>query len=251
MQLAELTWPAVAALDKRLPVVVPNAAIEQHGHHLPLATDSLLLEEIARRAGERLGDRAVWTPLVWLGSSAHHLDFAGTLTAAPRTYLDLLADLLENLLAHGFRRIVLLAGHGGNIVPSQQAVFEARQRHRRRDDLLLLAACYWNLGCRPAQVDPTLRQASMGHACEWETSMVLRIAPYLVGDYCAAGSVPCGGGFEPATRGWVTRDRSAAGHIGEPAAASAEKGETLLRLFSDDVVRLVERMAQWDGRSWA
>src|SRR5206468_85703 len=80
----------------------------------------------------RLGDGVLWAPLTWLGNSHHHLDFAGTLSASPRLYLDLLGDLLENLITHGFRRLVLLNGHGGNIVPASQAVFEVRQRHRDR-----------------------------------------------------------------------------------------------------------------------
>ena len=162
MQLQELSWPAVAAVANDLPVVVPIAAVEQHGRHLPVFTDSMLLGEVVRRAAESLGDRVVWTPLLWLGNSHHHLDFAGTLSAAPRTYLDLLGDLIDNLVAHGFRRVVLLNGHGGNIVPAQQAVFEARQRYRQRDDLLLLAATYWLLGGKPNQVDPVVRAGSDG-----------------------------------------------------------------------------------------
>ena len=133
MQLQELSWPAVAAVANDLPVVVPIAAVEQHGRHLPVFTDSMLLGEVVRVAAGSLGDRVVWTPLLWLGNSHHHLDFAGTLSAAPRTYLDLLGDLIDNLVGHGFRRVVLLNGHGGNIVPAQQAVFEARQRYRRAE----------------------------------------------------------------------------------------------------------------------
>ena len=149
---------------------------------MPVFTDSMLLGEVVRRAADRLGDRVAWTPLTWLGNSHHHIDFAGTMSADPRTYLDTLGDLIENLLTHGFRRIVLLNGHGGNIVPAQQAVFEARQRHRGRGDLLLLAATYWTLGARPHEADPSIEQTRMGHACEWETSMILRLAPHLVGD---------------------------------------------------------------------
>jgi creatinine amidohydrolase len=250
MQLAHLTWSAIAKLCKDLPVVVPIAAIEQHGHHLPLATDSLLLGEIVRRADERLAERVVWTPLQWLGNSEHHLDFPGTLTAAPRTYLDLLTELQSNLIQHGFRRIVLLVGHGGNIVPAQQAVFEVRQQQRGRADLLLLAACYWLLGRGPRQVELGLEQDRMGHACEWETSMMLCVAPHLVGDYRTAAPVEFGTAFEPASRGWITKDRSPEGHIGRPHAATAEKGEALLRAFSDDVVRFLEQVIAWDGQSW-
>ena len=68
----------------------------------------------------------LFAPMMWLGNSEHHLDFAGTMSAAPRVYLDLLRDLVENFLFHNFTRIVLINGHGGNIVPSQQAVFELR-----------------------------------------------------------------------------------------------------------------------------
>src|SRR6185437_6022448 len=173
-----MNWPAVAAASKDIPVVVPIAAVEQHGRHLPVFTDSMLLGEVIRRAAEATGDRVIWAPLLWLGNSHHHMDFPGTLSAAPRTYLDVLGDLIDNLITHGFRRIVLFNGHGGNIVPGQQAVFEARQRHRGRDDLLLLAATYWMLGSKPKQIDLAFVQSDMGHACEWETSMILRLAPH-------------------------------------------------------------------------
>jgi creatinine amidohydrolase len=250
VKLQEMSWPAVAALSKDVPVVVPIAAVEQHGHHLPVFTDSLLLGEVVRRASGRLGDRVLWTPLMWLGNSHHHLDFAGTMSASPRLYLDLLADLLENLITHGFRRLVLLNGHGGNIVPASQAVFEARQRHRQRDDLLLLSATYWALGGKPDPAFAGFEQTRMGHACEWETSMILRLAPHLVGDLSAVEPVPAGASFEPATRAWKTNDRSVAGHIGNPRIATAEKGETLFRTFSDDVAAFLERVHAWDGRSW-
>ena len=224
MQLQEMSWPAVEALSKDIPVVVPIAAMEQHGRHMPVFTDSMLLGEVVRRAADRLGDRVAWTPLTWLGNSHHHIDFAGTMSADPRTYLDTLGDLIENLLTHGFRRIVLLNGHGGNIVPAQQAVFEARQRHRGRGDLLLLAATYWTLGARPHEADPSIEQTRMGHACEWETSMILRLAPHLVGDLSGVEPVEFGNPFEPATRGWITKDRSEPGHIGNPRRRHRREG---------------------------
>jgi len=250
MQLTDLTWPKVQALNKDTPVVFPVAALEQHGHHLPVFTDSLLLGEIIRRVAERMGDRVLFAPLMWLGNSDHHLDFAGTLSASPRTYLDLLNGLLENFIQHGFHRLVFINGHGGNDVPGKQTVFEVRQRHRQRSDLLLLFATYWSLGGKPHLTNTSLRQQQMGHACEWETSMILRIAPHLVGEYKAAKPVASGSFFEPATRGWITNDRTVPGHIGEPHLASAEKGELLFRVFSDDVAGLLERVLAWNGRDW-
>jgi creatinine amidohydrolase len=226
------------------------AALEQHGGHLPLFTDSLLLGEVIRRAAAQLGDRILWAPLLWLGNSDHHLDFPGTLSAAPRTYLDLLNGLLENFVQHGFRRLVILNGHGGNDVPGRQAVFEVRQKYRQRPDLLLLFGTYWLLGGKPWEGGPRLTQQQMGHACEWETSMILRLAPQLVGDIRSLETVEFGNPFEPAARGWITKDRTVPGHIGSPHAATAEKGEHLFQVFSSSVVQLLERVLHWDGQSW-
>lgn len=251
MQLADLPWPRVAALSKDTPVVIPVAALEQHGHHMPVFTDSLLCGEIIRRASEKLGDRVLIAPLMWLGNSDHHLDFAGTVSAAPRLYLDLLGGLMDNFITHGFRRIVFVNGHGGNDVPGKQAVFEVRQRYRQRSDLLLVFATYWLLGGKPHEADKSMHQRRMGHACEWETSMMLRLAPHLVGEHKKVEAVDWGNPFEPASRGWITKDRTAPGHIGYPSYATAEKGETLFRVFSDDVVALVERIIAWDGRGWS
>ena len=252
MNLAELASPVVAGLSRDLPVVFPVAALEQHGQHLPLFTDSLLLGEVMRRVTARLDGQALFAPLQWLGNSDHHLDFPGTLSAPPRVYLDLLNGLAENFLQHGFRRLVFVNGHGGNDVPGRQAIFELRQKHRHRNDVLFLFATYWSVGTPRLMraVDADLVQTEMGHACEWETSMMLRIAPHLVGDFKSAEPVEFGASFEPAARGWITRERTKAGHIGQPHLASAEKGEFLLQLFTDDVVALLERVIRWDGKSW-
>src|SRR5437773_887653 len=112
MQLTDLNWPAIQALNKDTPVVFPVAALEQHGRHL---------------------------------------------------------------------------------------VFEVRQRHRQRSDLLLLFATYWQLGGKPWEIEPRLQQHEMGHACEWETSMILRLAPKLVGALEKLDPVPFGSPFEPAS----------------------------------------------------
>ena len=250
MNLSELSWPQIQRLAPDTPIVFPIAAVEQHGHHLPIWTDSLLLGEIVRRVSERFQETVLFAPLQWLGNSDHHLDFSGTLSASPRTYLDLLNGLAENMIHHGFRRIVFLNGHGGNDVPGKQAIFEARQRHRKRSDLLLTFTTYWGLGTKPWERDPNIRQREMGHACEWETSMVLRAAPHLVGDYQNAPVVEHGNPFLPGSRAWITNDRSQPGHIGSPHLASSEKGELLYQMFSEDVSAWLTRIVAWDGHSW-
>lgn len=250
MLLSELTWPAVERISKDTPVIVPIASLEQHGDHLPLYTDSLLLGEIVGRVEKSSAADVLIAPMMWLGNSDHHLDFPGTLSCPPRLYLDLLSGLVDNLLTHGFRRVLLLNGHGGNDVPARQAMYEVRQRYRLRSDLLLLFSSYWSLGSEPWQDVPALKQREMAHACEWETSMMLRVAPHLVGDYEHASAVDPGDGFRPASRAWITKDLSAGGHFGWPHLASEEKGEVLLSAFTEDVRRLVGRMIAWDGSSW-
>lgn len=254
MNLADLTSPEIAALVPHTPVVVPVAAMEQHGRHLPLATDSMLLGEVVRRVEPRLGRDVLFAPLLWLGNSHHHLEYSGTLSAGPRTYLDLVNDLFENLLGHGFRRILFLNGHGGNITPAKQATFEVRQRHRARTDLLLLFASYWDFA-HPERDRSDLAQSAVGHACEWETSMMLAIRPDLVKPFERLEPRDVGYSFEPAYRGWITQERrpnggDAPGHLGAPALASAEKGEFLLGCYADGVEAFLRRVVAWDGRSW-
>ncbi|MES2793823.1 MAG: creatininase family protein [Planctomycetota bacterium] len=249
MLLQEMNWMDIDKLSRDLPVLVPVAALEQHGGHLPVFTDSMLLGEVVRRVEQTMGSRILTAPLMWLGNSHHHIDFPGTLSATPRVYLDLLNDLTENLLTHGFKRIVFLNGHGGNSTPGKQAIFEVRQRNRTRQDLLLLFATYWE-SASPNAGRADLVQTQMGHACEWETSMIMRIAPHLVQDITKLEEVPFGFAFEPAYRGWITKDRTVPGYIGSPQHATAEKGEYLFSTFSAGVIKFLEQVEAWDGHSW-
>ncbi len=249
MELANLTWPDVDALNRDTPVMIPIAALEQHGHHMPVFTDSILLTEIVRRAHESLTAETLLVPLMWLGNSHHHLDFPGTVSAQPRVWIDLLSGIIDNFLTHGFRRIVVINGHGGNDVPGRQATFEIRQRYRDRRDLLLLFATYWNL-VEPLASIPELQQSDMGHACEWETSMMLRLAPSFVKNHKDVPEITFGNPFLPAHRAWIMPDRSGPGHVGAPGVATSEKGEQLLQLFADGVVKFMQRVMSWDGNSW-
>jgi creatinine amidohydrolase len=80
--------------------------------------------------------------------------------------------------------------------------------------------------------------------------MILRLTPKLVGPLAGIAPIPPGNAFLPAARGWITRDRTTPGHIGDPQAATAEKGEWLFGKFTAEVVALLERVLHWDGRSW-
>jgi creatinine amidohydrolase len=251
MNLSEMTSPQVDALDRETPVVLPIAALEQHGRHLPVFTDSLLLGEVMRRvASEPISDHLLIAPLQWLGNSHHHMDMPGTMSATPGRYLGLLHDLAESFLTHGFRRIAFINGHGGNITPAQQVAFEIRQKYRQRHDLLLVSLTYWD-SADPTELLDGLRQNEMGHAGEWETSMMLALRPDLVaGDLTQIADVPFGAGAAPAYRAWTMPDRSEPGHIGYPAVASAEKGESLFQVFATGVSSFMQRVVAWNGETW-
>lgn len=250
MLLSELTWQDVDRLDRDTPVIVPVAALEQHGLHMPVFTDSLLLDAIIEQAHPSFKDSALLLPLTWLGNSHHHLDFPGTVSAEPRLWIDMLMGLVDNFITHGFRRIVVINGHGGNDVPGRQAMFETRQHYRERKDLLLLFATYWNLAQPTQDSIADLEQDEMEHACEWETSMILHLRPDLVKQHEKVKAVLPGNSFQPAQRAWTMLDRSQVGHIGAPANASARKGEQLLDLFSQGVSELIQRVIRWKGESW-
>lgn len=251
MNLADMTWPEVKALPRATPVVFPIAALEQHGHHMPVFTDSLLLGEVVRRVSSQpISEQVLFAPLQWLGNSEHHLDMPGTLSASPRVYLDLLRDLVECLLTHGFQRFLFLNGHGGNIVPGQQALYELRQKYRQQSELLFCSLTYWD-AARPDLTQADWAQSEMGHAGEWETSMMLALRPDLVqGEVASVPDVPFGQGAKPGYRGWTMGDRSQPGHIGFPARATAEKGEILFEVFSGGVAQFMERLVAWDGKAW-
>ena len=251
MNLSELSWPVIAELPRKTPIVLPIAALEQHGRHLPVLTDTLLLGEVVRRVQELpIAQQCLFAPVQWLGHSHHHLDFPGTLSLGGRQYIEMLQSLARCWIEHGFSRLVFLNGHGGNIVPAQQALFELKQEFRDYRELLLVSLTYWEAGGDPREAVSGLVQSQMGHACEWETSMMLRLAPqWVVGDVSQLPEVPFGSGFAPGYRAWVMPERSEPGHIGAPAAASAEKGEALFSFFARSVAAFLERVVHWDG-SW-
>ena len=211
MELLELTWPAVKSLGRDTPVVFPISALEQHGKHMPVFTDSLLLSEVLRRAKPEVAESVLFAPLYWLGNSEHHLDFPGSMSASPRVYLDTLRDMAENFISHSFKRILFINGHGGNIVPAQQATYELRQKYRSRTGLLLHAATYGTLGAERGR-KVTAQAGPHGPACEWETSMVLaRATRDRRRD--ESSDVPWAS-IRPAQRAWIMPDRSEPGHVG-------------------------------------
>lgn len=227
-------------------VVLPIAAMEQHGPHLPVMVDTLLCGEVARRAALRASGRhpVVVAPTVWSGLSEHHMPFGGTFTLDFATFRSLIECLCRSLERHGFRRVLLLNGHGGNVAALRVVVDELRGL-----DMRLSTATYW-------QVDPVAiadileRQSGVQHACEAETSMVMALRPELV-DTSRLEEARCvdpgrvAGQAQAVHSAMKFEERTPSGAIGDPTAASAEKGEKLLEAAATAVAGVLSNDELW------
>lgn len=227
MRFAEMTAPEIRGLDRsRSLIVAPIASCEQHSRHLPVFTDSILAGAVADGLEAALPDRVLLLPVLWLGASEHHLPFGGTLTARLGTYADLLVELLTPLLQEGFRRVLLLNGHGGNIDPMHVAL---RRLEPAFPNAILTGAAYWEMAEAELAAHCQGLRKTVGHACEIETSMMLAIRPDLVRwDRVADDPDPTPPGL--AGTFWA-RDfarRTDHGAVGYPERADAEKGRRML-----------------------
>jgi creatinine amidohydrolase len=227
-------------------VVLPVAAMEQHGPHLPVMVDTLLCGEVATRAARRASGRhpVVVAPTIWSGLSEHHMPFGGTFTLDFTTFRSLIECLCRSLLRDGFRRVLLLNGHGGNVAALRVVVDELRGL-----DMRLATATYW-------QVDPVAiadileRQSGVQHACEAETSMVMALRPELVDEskFAAAKHVEPGrvaGQAQALHSPMKFEERTPSGAVGDPTAASAEKGEKLLEAAATAVAGVLSNDEFW------
>src|SRR5262245_11662984 len=178
MRFAELTWPLVRQVPRDLVVVVaPIAACEQHSWHLPTITDTVLVTAVAEGVERRLPQQVLLLPTQWLGASAHHLRFGATLSAEVDTHIQMLCDLLTPLLDDGYPRVLVLNGHGGNIDTMPVELRRLRSRYPQRQ---VSAASYWDLAAKELAALAEGPRKVMGHACEFETSMLLHLRPDLV-----------------------------------------------------------------------
>ncbi|MEQ9410346.1 MAG: creatininase family protein [Fuerstiella sp.] len=241
MKFDEMTAARLAETDRdQTVVVIPVAAVEQHGPHMPTGTDTILCSAVAAAIESRLPEQILLTPTLWLGASAHHLRLGSTLDNRLDTYVSTLCDLGRSLLDDGFRRLLLLNGHGGNIDPMRIAV---RALQVDYPQTLLAAGSYWCVA--DDLIDETLTgdHRFVGHACEFETSMMLHVRPELVDRQRLADA----GRLIPDQLDglFLSRDmrqRTREGFTGRPDLATAEKGRRLFDGIVDRLSGTVEKL---------
>ncbi len=223
MRFHEMTFPELGRVSRDATVLLfPIAACEQHSHHLAVFTDTVLCTGVAEGVEQRMPQQVLLLPTLWLGASHHHLRFGATLSVDVDTHADLICDMLTPLLDDGYKRIMILNGHGGNIDTMHVAL---RLLQPAYTDRILSAASYWELASAELAALAEGPRKSMGHACEFETSMLLALRPDLVRKSEIRDDPPKD---DAALRGLFLADdmkqKTDHGCVGYPQLASAEKG---------------------------
>ncbi|MBM4247815.1 MAG: creatininase family protein [Deltaproteobacteria bacterium] len=235
MRLADLAWPDVAALRAAgcTTAILPLGSTEQHGPHLPFATDTLIADAVGQRVAERLGG-ALCLPAVPLGCADEHLGFPGTLSITDATLVAILRDTGRALARHGFTRLLVFTAHGGNYgalrASAERLVRELEPL--RLEAFLDSASLTAHLEAVAQAYGVTPGEAGQ-HAGELETSVLLALAPGLVRRArLAAGlvdpAIPSGELFYP-----DLRRHAADGTVGDPRRATAERAAAYLDAWAD------------------
>jgi creatinine amidohydrolase len=243
-----LTWPEMNEAIGRQPVVIlPTGSTEQHGRHLPLDVDLFLAESVCLEVGRRAPDRVLILPSIPYGLNLHHIDFPGTIHVEPETFIAFCLDVTKSVAYHGFRKILLVNGHGSNgpliNLIARRTVLETGS--------ICAAVDYIPLGLEAfGEVQET---PVVAHADEFETSLYLYLAPERVrvderiagndvmGTYLSSDSTsnyPVR--FNDYWGRWTT-----AGVHGDPTAATPEKGQIIWEAVVTKLVAIVDEWRAW------
>ena len=238
MHLEEATWTDADAVETDL-ALLPVGSTEQHGPHAPLGTDTLTARAIADAAAETYDGEVIVAPAVPVAIAEEHRQFTGSLWVSPETFRAYVRETIASLAHHGWNRVVVVNGHGGNV----GALGEVCSHVVRHDDAYALPFT-WFEGVGEHASD-------MGHGGPLETALLRHVEPELVREDRIEMARK-----KAATRWgeWISRVNLAVdsaeftenGVVGDPAEGDAERGEELLALASAALVELLETIADRD-----
>jgi creatinine amidohydrolase len=244
MHLAETTWPDAA--DAKADVaVLPIGSTEQHGPHAPLSTDTLSAKAIAAAGADAYDGEVVVAPALPYGISEEHRHFSGTLWLSPDTFRDAVREVIESLTHHGWDRVVLVNGHGGNTDALREIAASVT-----REGVACAALFTWFDAIDPAEVgdDPE----GMGHAGSVETSVVMHHAPDLLREdqfeAAAEGASDDWGEWVAGTNvAYDSAEFTENGTVGDPTGATAKRGAQLTADAGDALADLLEVVSERGG----
>lgn len=251
----EMTWTEVEELRKKTDIIlIPVGAVENHGPHLPLGTDSMIGDETCRRAALALkkdGIEVAIAPTIPFGISMHHMCFPGTIDVRSEVLTGLVMDVCTSMIKHGFKKLIVVPSHFNNIEPCEVAVREiARQNPNVKTVVITwLRLAYSHPRARNLLKSERPYLGGEGHAGEKETSCMLTLHPSLVRKEKMVTYFSKE--FEKKWKdrggvGWANcqqKDVTPYGHIGDPTKATAEEGEAWFEVYSDPLIKFVKEVA--------
>ena len=252
----EMTWADIAAAGeavRRWIAVLPLAAVEQHGPHLPLGVDAYIAEAYLARVRKILPETlpVTFLPVQRVGVSAEHLGYPGTLTLSAATAIKAWTEIGESLARAGLRKLLLVTSHGGNVAAMELAARDLRTRLG-----MLAVTVGWHRFGYPEGTFSNEERRHGIHGGDIETSLMLAAMPDAVRTERAAQATPATvamahefkwlGAYRPAGFAWMTQDLNATGAVGDATQASAAKGEAALAHGAQTFVELVREMDRFD-----
>lgn len=240
-----------AEADADALVIVPVASMEQHGPHLATGVDMVLGGTVALETARRLseaGHRVIVTPVCWAGLAEHHMAFGGTVTLDHATFQAVLRHVVGSAARHGFRRVFLMNGHGGNA----EAIGTAATDLAVEFGIHVGGGTYWHMV--PEVIAPLLeRQPTLMHACEAETSMMMHLSPESVRpEQLSKAHGPASSRVPGQPPGLLMRrsfrEITKSGVVGDARVASAEKGVQLVNAIASKCAELLANRQLWKAR---
>jgi creatinine amidohydrolase len=252
----EMTWAEIAAAGeatRRWIAVLPLAAVEQHGPHLPLGVDAYIADAYLSRVRELLPEAlpVTFLPVQRIGVSAEHLSYPGTLTLSAATVISAWTEIGESLARAGLRKLLLVTSHGGNVAAMELVAHDLRTRLG-----MLAVTVGWHRFGYPEGTFSGEEKKHGIHGGDIETSLMLAARPDTVRTEKAAQATPATvamahefkwlGAYRPAGFAWMTQDLNATGAIGDATLAGAAKGEAALAHGAQAFVELLREMDRFD-----
>lgn len=251
MHFERLSARQIMALPRDTVVVVPVASIEQHGPHLPVGTDSMIGQGVVDALDEACGGRLLLLPMLKFGCSEHHMPLGGTLTLAHETFETVVLQVIDSMIRHGFRRFLIHNSHGGNRAVGGVIAEKASVRWPKAE---VIFATWFQLAAASLRPMVEGKYPSVGHACEFETSVMLLLHPDLVDMKKALDDGPVNAkppfksdllGGSSATLSQPFSKMTRHGVFGRPTLANAAKGRRLLDATLADLKNMLE--VAWPG----
>ena len=252
----EMTWQEVAeaaAATARWIAVLPLAAVEQHGPHLPLGVDTFIAEAYLARVRTILPEElpVTFLPMQRIGVSVEHLAYPGTLSLSATTAIAAWTELGESLARAGLRKLVLVTSHGGNVAAMELVARDLRTRFR----MLAVTVGWHRFGYAEGTFSGEEKKHGI-HGGDIETSLMLAAKPDAVHMDKALHAVPETvamarefkwlGAYRPAGFAWMTQDLHPSGAVGDATLASAAKGDAALKHGAEAFVELLREVDRFD-----